>query len=480
MNRRFIANTVGKIMLCEAALLVLPIAVSIYYHELCTIALTVSAIISLILGLLLTLLVKPRNHIIYARDGFITVTLSWVMMSLVGALPFTLSGEIPSYVDALFETVSGFTTTGASILGDVESVSKGLLFWRSFTHWVGGMGVLVFVMAIVPSATDRAMHILRAEMPGPVKGKLVPRAKETAKILYLIYIVMTVIEIVVLRLEGMPMFESILHSFGTAGTGGFGLKGDSIAGYSAEIQITIATFMLLFGINFNLYYLLLLGQLRTALRSSELWCYLGMAAVTVTIIAVNISGMFSSFGEALRHSYFQVSSIITTTGYGTADFNSWPGLSKGLLLMLMFIGGCAGSTAGGLKVSRIMILLKTVQKELRKLIHPRSVSAVRLDGKTLDDTTLNNVNAYFVVYMVCYGIIFLALCFEPFDIETNISAVTACFNNIGPGLGLVGPTSNYSCYSDLSKLVLSFAMLLGRLEIFPLLLTLSPSTWIKK
>ena len=480
MNRKKVFNTVGLMLEAEAALLLLPLLVALIYRERCVWSLAASAAIALALGWVLRRFCKPDNHLIYAREGFVSVAMTWLAMSAVGALPFFLSGEIPSYIDAFFETVSGFTTTGASILANVEIMSRGLLFWRSFTHWVGGMGILVFVMAIVDDVNDRSMHILRAEMPGPVVGKLLPRARDTASILYKIYIVMTGAEIVLLMLGGMPVFESIVHAFGTAGTGGFGVKADSIAGYSPYLQWVITVFMLLFGVNFNLYYLLLARRFRAAAQSSECWYYLGIVLVSVALITFNIMPLYETLGEAIRLSAFQVSSIITTTGYATADFNLWPEFSKTILLLLMFVGACAGSTGGGLKVSRAVMLVKMVHREIRHLLHPRSVNSVKFEGKHVDGATLKGVSSYFAVYMMCVLSIFLLLSLDQFNLETNLSAAVSCFNNIGPGLAAVGPVSNYSAYSGFSKLLLSLAMLLGRLEIFPLLLTLSPATWAKK
>ena len=480
MNRRMIFNTVGLMLKVEAALLLLPALAALIYGESCLWSILISAAISLAAGFALTLLSRPKSQVIYAREGFITVALAWIAVSAVGALPFYISREIPSYIDAFFETVSGFTTTGASILANVEVMSRGLLFWRSFTHWVGGMGVLVFVMALVPSVTDRSIHIMRAEMPGPVVGKLMPRARDTASILYKIYVGMTLLQIILLWIGGMPLFESIVHAFGTAGTGGFGVKADSIAGYSPYLQWVITVFMLLFGINFNLYYLLLIRRFRAAAQSSECWYYLGIVGVCIALITANIMPLYNNFREALRLSAFQVASIVTTTGYATADFNLWPQFSKAILLLLMIMGACAGSTGGGLKVSRAVMLFKMVGKEIRHLLHPRSVNSVRFEGKHVDGATLKSVSSYFVIYIICILAICLILSLEPFDLETNLSATLACFNNIGPGLAAVGPASNYAAYSPLSKLVLSLAMLLGRLEIYPLLLTLSPATWMKQ
>lgn len=481
MNRKMVFYMIGQMIKLEAALLVLPLLVSLIYREHETaLSFLITIGIALVLGFALTLIFRTKNRVIYAKEGFVIVALTWLALSAVGCLPFIISGEIPSFFDAFFETVSGFTTTGASVVIDVESMSHGILFWRSFTHWIGGMGVLVFIMAIIPTVTDRSIHILRAEMPGPIVGKLVPKTKDTAKILYLIYIIMAAVEIVLLLIGGMPLFESTVHAFGTAGTGGFGIKADSIAGYSPYLQWVITIFMLLFGVNFNLYYLALIRHFHSIFKSRELWCYIGIFAAACFAITIDIYPMYQNFSESLRLAAFQTSSILTTTGFATADFNLWPGFSKAILFLLMFIGGCAGSTAGGLKVSRVILLFKIVRKELLHILHPRSVAVIKFEGKKVDNPTLNSVSTYFVLYI--FGIlgIFLILCLEPFDLETNLSATVSCFNNVGPGLSLVGPASNYSAYSPLSKLMLSFAMLLGRLEIFPLWFTLTPSTWSKK
>lgn len=480
MNRRMVLYTVGTTIKIEAALMLLPAVCALIYKEESLAAILISAAICLAAGFLLTLTARPGNKVIYAREGFITVALAWIALSAFGALPFYISGEIPSYIDAFFETVSGFTTTGSSILTDVEAMSKGLLFWRSFTHWVGGMGVLVFIMAIVPSLSDRNMHLLRAEVPGPIVGKLVPRMSQTTRILYIIYVAITALEIILLLVGKMPFFEAVVHAFGTAGTGGFGVKADSIAGYSPYLQWVITVFMLLFGINFNLYYLLLIKRFKSVFKSSELWIYLGIVAASTAAICANIVSVSESFSTALRDSAFQVASIITTTGYATADFDRWPVLSKMILLALMFIGACAGSTGGGFKISRIIILAKTVKRELKRLLHPRSVSALKFEGKALSESTVGSVSSYLAIYVFLFFAILILLCFEDFSFETNFSAVAACFNNIGPGFGQVGPTANFAAYSTFSKLLLSLAMLLGRLEIYPLFIALSPSTWVKK
>ena len=481
MNKRMVFRTIGRLLQITALLLLVPAVVAVVYGETKQLlAFAVTALGSLLLGFLISLVTRTKNRVIYAKDGFVITACAWIMMAVVGALPFVITREIPSYVDAIFETVSGFTTTGASILSDVESMSRSMLFWRSFTHWIGGMGVLVFVMAIIPNFTDRSIHIMRAEMPGPIIGKLVPRVKDTAKILYLIYIFLTALQVLLLYVGGMPLFDSLVHTFGTAGTGGFGIKADSIASYNPYCQWVIAIFMLIFGVNFNIYYLLLLRRIRTALKSSELWYYILIVFSSIALVTINIMPIYKNFAVSLRASVFQVASIVSTTGYATTDFNVWPGLSKAILLLLMFSGACAGSTAGGLKVSRIVMLFKSVGRELRRLLHPRSVAKIQFEGKPIEDSTLNSVCMYFVIYMICFFAMFLLIAFEPFGLETNFSAVAACFNNIGPGFEAVGPASNYSAYTDFSKIILSFAMLLGRLEIFPMIIMLSPRTWLKK
>lgn len=480
MNRRMVLNTVGHIILAEAALLLLPAVVSVIYMEECIWSFLITIGIAVAFGLVLKFASRPDSKVIYAKEGFVIVSFAWVLMSAIGALPFFLSGEIPHYVDALFETVSGFTTTGASILTNLEAMSHGLLFWRSFTHWIGGMGVIVFVMAIIPNIADRSMHIMKAEVPGPTVGKLVPKARETAKILYLIYITLTIIMIIMLLCGGMPLFDSIVHTFGTAGTGGFGIKSNSIGGYNAYCQWVITGFMLVFSLNFNLYYLILLRKIKAVLKSTELWFFLGLVVVCIAVITYNIYPLYTTFEETIRTSSFQVATIISTTGYATANFNTWPGLSKAILLVLMVVGGCAGSTAGGLKCARVVMLVKTVHRELKKLLHPRSVRAVNMEDKRVDEQTLSAVTSYFAIYAMCTISIFVLLSIEPFGIETNLSATLACFNNVGPGFGAVGPIGSYADYSVFSKLLLTLAMLLGRLEIFPLILGLNPLAWRKR
>ncbi len=480
MNYKMVIYTIGQVVLLEAAMLALPLFVCLYYGEASAISYLYAIVAAVAIGGGMVLLFRPKNRVIFAREGFTIVSVSWLLLSAIGALPFTISGDIPSYVDAFFETVSGFTTTGASILTDVEAMGRGNLFWRSFTHWVGGMGVLVLVTIIASKLPDRSMNILRAEMPGPIVGKLVPRAKDTSRILYMIYLGITVLVTVLLVLGDMPLYDSVVHAFGTAGTGGFGIKADSLAGYSPYLQWVITFGMLAFGVNFNIYFLLLLRRFGQALKSTELWTYLGIVAASIAVITWNISSMYNSFSESLRHAAFQVSSIITTTGYATADFNLWPGLSKAILLLLMFLGACAGSTGGGLKVSRVVIMAQMLRQEIRRMVHPRSVSIVRYEGKAVDEDTQHGTTAYFALYFFCIIATFLLLSFEPFSFETNFSAAVACFNNIGPGFDMVGPAGNFSPYSDFSKIVLSLAMLLGRLEIFPLLLTFIPSAWHRR
>lgn len=481
MNRRMVFYMLGNILKLEAVLLLLPALCSLIYRENRTlIAFLITTAIALVLGFGLTLLNKPKNKTIFAKEGFVIVALTWISLSAVGALPFVISGEIPSYTDAFFETASGFTTTGASIITDIESISHGVLLWRSFTHWIGGMGVLVLFMALLPTDTGRTIHIMRAEMPGPIVGKLVPKIRSTAKILYIIYIILTALQCTLLLLGGMTLFESLIHTFGTAGTGGFGIKADSIAGYNPYLQWVITIFMLIFGVNFNIYYLILMRKIRPIFKNEEFWVYVSIVVIATAAITANIYPIYQNFAESLRLSAFQVATIISTTGFATADFNLWPTLSKGILFLLMFTGACAGSTAGGLKISRMVLLFKQVRSHLRHMLHPRSVESVRLEGKSVDKETLSGVTTYFALYFICFTTIFIIISMaDSFSLETNISATAACFNNIGPGLDAVGPTSNYAGYSTISKWALSVGMLLGRLEILPMILLFAPSAWIK-
>ena len=474
-----IAYIIGRILLTEAALLVLPLLVTFLYGE--------SPVPFLIPILLLALCggamgwKKPKSTALYARDGLAVVALAWICMSLFGALPFVLSGDIPNYVDAFFETVSGFTTTGSSILTEIEPLSRGGLFWRSFTHWVGGMGVLVFVMAILPMNDGHGMHLMRAEVPGPTVGKLVSRMSDTAKILYSIYLVMTVVEIVLLLAGGMPLYDAAIHAFGTAGTGGFSCRNLSVGAYdSVYFDVVIGVFMLLFGVNFNLYYFLLIRRFRDVLHSEELRAYLLIVAASVLAIAVNISHLYQSFAASLRYAFFQVSSIITTTGYATADFNAWPAFSKAILVILMFVGACAGSTGGGMKVARIVILAKTSVCDMRKMLHPNAMATVRFEGKPIGEKNIRSVHLFLTVYLIVFTISCLLLSLEEMDLVTTFTAVAACMNNIGPGLEVVGPMGNFAAFSPWAKVLLSFDMLVGRLEIFPMLLLFAPSIWKRK
>ena len=477
MNHRMVIHTIGQVVLVDAGLLTLPLMVCVYYGENAFWAYLCAVAVALVLGGGMTFLCKPKNHTIFAREGFVIVSVSWLILSLISTIPFMLSGDIPRFADAFFESVSGFTTTGASIVPNVELLCRGNLFWRALTHWIGGMGVLVLVTIISSKLPERSMNILKAEMPGPIVGKLVPKTKDTTRILYTIYVVMTVILIFLLWIGGMPLFDSVFHGLATAGTGGFNMKADSLAGYSPFLQWVITFGMLAFGVNFNIYFLVLLRRFSEAVKSTELQTYLGIAVVSTVIITWNISSLYDTFSESLRHAAFQTSSILTTTGFSSTDYGAWPGLSETILLLLTFLGGCAGSTAGGLKVSRLVILFQMLRNEIRRMVHPRSVSVVRYEGKIVTESVQHSTTAYFALYCLCIVGTFLLLSFEPFSLETNFTATVACFNNVGPGFDMVGPAGNFSAYSDFSKFVLAFTMLLGRLEIFPLLLTLAPSAW---
>ena len=479
MNYKMVLYTMGRVVLLEAAFLVLPMAVSLLYGERCAVSFGLTILVALAVGFLLTFLCRGSHGTSSIKDGFMIVALTWIMLSAIGALPFVFSREIPSYVDAFFETVSGFTTTGATILTDVEALSRGMIFWRSFTHWIGGMGILVFVVMLMKT-TDRSINILKAEMPGPTVDKLAPKSRDTARILYLLYISLTVLETVLLLLGGMGLFDSVVHSLSTAGTGGFGAYNASAANFSPYIQWVLTVFMLLFGVNFNLYYLLLLGRVRDIFRNTEFKVYLGIIAAAVTIITVDILPLYQSFSTSLRQAAFQVAAIMSTTGFVTADFTVWSPLSKTLLLLLMFLGGCAGSTAGGLKLSRIIILCKMARRELRRTLRPRVVDVIKMDGHRLEEQTAHSVAVYFALYMLCIGALLVALSFSPFDMETNLFSTVSCFNNVGPAFGMAGPVGNYSLYQPVLKLLLCVGMLLGRLEIYPMLLLFVPAAWRRK
>lgn len=484
MNVKSISRTVGLILLITGIFQLFPLLIAVIDHEPRNILAYIESLcLILLVGSALLLFSRGGNRMFSAQEGFAATGLSWIFMSAFGALPFFLSGQIPSYVDAFFEMVSGFTTTGASILTDVEALSRCNLFWRSFSHWLGGMGVLVFLLAVVPGARKNGgtgIYLMRAESPGPSVDKLTPHLRQTAMILYGIYILLTALCIVCLLLGGMPVFDSFCIAFGTAGTGGFAIKNSSMGGYSYFLQTVVTVFMFLFGVNFSLYYMLLLRKFKAVFKNEELRLYFGIAAGSIVLIAINISRMYNTVYEAVHHAAFQVVSIMTTTGYGTVDFEQWPAFSKAILLSLMFIGASAGSTGGGLKVSRVLLLMKSIRRTIRKTLHPRRVQPVYMDGRAVSEEVCDNVNAYLAIYCVILVLSFAIISVDGFSIGTNFSAVASCFNNIGPGFELVGATQNFSIYSDLSKIILSLDMLLGRLEIFPLLLLLSPDTWSRR
>ncbi len=481
MNVKMIGRFLAQIISIEAVFLLPALGISLGNGEWDAVkGFVFTLIIMAAAAGTLFLLCRRTGRLFGAREGFVCVSFSWITLSLLGALPFWISGQIPSFVDALFETVSGFTTTGASILADVESLDKGLLYWRSFTHWIGGMGVLVFLLAVAPGGgkgSGFTMHLLRAESPGPDVGKLVPKMKQTAILLYLIYVVMTVINILFLLAGGMSLLEALCTAFGTAGTGGFGIKNDSMAGYSPYIQNVTTIFMLLFGVNFSCYYLILLRQVRSVFKDEELRLYICIVLAAIALICWNIRDLYGSAGETLRHAGFQVASIMTTTGYATTDFDLWPSFSKTILLALMVVGACAGSTGGGIKVARVLLLFKILRRNIRRILNPQKVQVVRNNGRAMDEKVLDNTNAYLAAYVIILVLSFLLVSLDGFSTGTNLSAVLSCFNNIGPGLEAVGPTCNFGAYSVFSKLVLIIDMLAGRLEIFPILVLLSRSTW---
>ena len=483
MNYKRIGKFIGRIVAIEAVFMLVPLIIGVALQELQAVKgfFWTLLIMAAVWGLL-RLLCRREGRSFGAREGMLCVAASWLTLSLLGCLPFLISGEIPRFVDALFEMVSGFTTTGASILSDVEAMSKSLLYWRSFSHWLGGMGVLVFLLAVTPVDGEEkgfTLHLLRAESPGPDVGKLVPKMRNTATILYLIYIVLTVVNILFLLAGGMPLFDAICTAFGTAGTGGFGIKNDSMASYSPYLQNVTTVFMLLFGVNFSCYYLLLLRQIRAVFKDEELRLYVGIVVVAILLIGANVFSLYGSWQETLRHAAFQVSSIITTTGFATTDFDLWPQFSKGILMMLMVVGACAGSTGGGIKCARVLLLWKSLRRNVRQALNPRKVMVVRSGDRVIEEKVLTNTSAYLAAYVFLMIISCLLVALDGFSVGTNLSAVLACFNNIGPGLEMVGPTCNYSGFGDLSKSVLIIDMLAGRLEIFPILILLSRSAWKK-
>ena len=481
MNYKMMGRFLAQTLSIEAAFMIPALLISVFSGESAAaqgFLLTIGLLILVCAAL--HLLCKGAPNAFGAKEGLVCVSISWIVMSLLGCLPFVFSGAIPRYIDAFFEIVSGFTTTGASILPEVESLPKGVLYWRSFSHWLGGMGVLVFLLALVPgdgNGKGFTMHLLRAESPGPNVSKLVPKMRKTAAILYLIYIALTVVNIVFLLIGKMPLLDAVCTAFGTAGTGGFGIKNDSMASYSPYLQNLTTVFMLLFGINFSCYYLLLLGQFKSVFKDEELRLYLVIVAGSIGLLVWNLWGTYSSFAEILRHAAFQVSSIITTTGFATTDFDLWPSFSKAILVTLMLIGACAGSTGGGIKVARVLLLFKSLRRNIRQVLYPNKVQVVRNSGRVVEESVLDTTNAYLAAYVVIIIVSAILVSMDGFSLGTNLTAVLSCFNNIGPGLELVGPTGNFSAFSDFSKIILSIDMLAGRLEIFPILVLLSRSTW---
>ena len=479
MNFSIVKRIIGYVLVFVAVLMVLPCIVAVIYQEREGWSFVITAVLCLLLGFLI-MRKKPENRVFYVKEGFVAVALSWIIMSVMGSLPFLITGTITNPIDAMFETVSGFTTTGSSVLSDVEAVSKSVLFWRSFTHWIGGMGVLVFLLSLL-HMTGGGSHInlMKAESPGPSVSKLVPTVQSTAKILYIIYLAMTVLEVVFLLIGKMPLFDALTITFGTAGTGGFGIKNDSMAGYSPYLQIVVTVFMILFGVNFSAYFLLLRRKVKQAFSMEEVRWYLLIILASIALITLSVRDMYGSVGEAARHAAFQVGSIITTTGYASTDFNLWPEVPRTILVLLMFIGACAGSTGGGIKVSRLVILVKTIKKELHTFLHPRSLKKLKMDGHTLEHETVRATNVFLIAYVLIFSFSVLLVAFDGNDLITNFTAVASALNNIGPGLELVGPMGNFGLFSNGAKLVLIFDMLAGRLEIFPLLLLFVRDTWKK-
>lgn len=479
MNYSMVLYILGHMLKFEGAFLLLPALIGFIYREDACLAYLFVAALCFGIGMFFSRK-KPSSSSLYTHEGFVTVALSWLVMSIFGALPFVLSGDIPSYIDALFETISGFTTTGSSILSDVEALSHTSLFWRSFTHWIGGMGVFVFILSILPLMGGSTMNLMKAESPGPTVSKLVPHVKDTAKILYGLYIVITLCEIIVLCILGMPLFDSLCTTFGTVGTGGFGIKNDSLAGYSPAIQNTVTIFLILSGINYSFYFFLLSKKIKDAFHIEEVRWYLLIIFASVAAIVYDTMHLYTSLGETIRHAFFQVASIITTAGFATTDFDLWPAMSKTILVILMFIGACSGSTGGGIKISRLVILVKSIKNELSLVVHPREVRKIRMDGHVVEQSTLRSANVYLVIYFLVLLASTLLISIDEFDFTTNFTAVASALNNIGPGLNAVGPTQNFSIFSAFSKLVLMFDMLAGRLELLPMLVLFMPATWKRK
>lgn len=479
MNYRMIGYLLSIIMLIEAAFMTLPMVTALWYGESILPFLYTIAILAVLA--LPTFIFKPKNRDFYAKEGFVCVAASWIVLSAFGALPFVFSGAIPNYIDAFFETVSGFTTTGATILPEVESLGRGILFWRSFTHWIGGMGVLVFMLAILPSDDGRAIHLLRAEVPGPTKGKLVPKLRRTALILYTIYMALTIIQVIALLIAGLPFYDSLVTSFATAGTGGFSVMDASIAGYAnPAVEWIVAIFMLIFSINFNLYFFILLGKLRDVLTNEELRTFLAIVLAATIAIVINTWQMFENASHSIRAVFFQVSSIISTTGFVTEHYELWPALSQTILVLLMITGACAGSTAGGFKISRILLVFKNVFREIKQVLRPRSVNRVRMDGEVVPNETIHTASGYLAIYLFIILLSLLLVSFDGNSLETNITATLSCVNNVGPALGSITPFGNFGDFSVFSKIVFSLDMLFGRLEIIPMIILFSPSTWLKR
>ena len=480
MNITAILNIIGHVMKYEIILLLIPFFVALFYGQGDANAFLYTVLLMIPIALIL-IKIKGKKNEIYAKEGFLTVGLAWIVISFFGALPFVFSGAIPSLVDAFFETSSGFTTTGASILTEIQSLPKGILFWRSFTHWVGGMGFLIFILALMPTFSGNTIHLLKAESPGPTPGKIVPKIKQTAKILYAIYFVLTLIETIFLKSAGLSWYDSIIHALGTAGTGGFSNMNASVAAFNnPAVEWIITIFMLLFGVNFVLYFQLIRGNVKAFFKSEELKWYLIAVFASIIIIAVNIIPFnHGDVTKSIRDSAFQVASVVTTTGYATTDFNLWPTLSKMILVMLMFMGAMAGSTGGGIKTIRIVIIFKAIRREIDKILHPRRVKSVKIDGNVVEEETISGVFLFIFAYIIISLIAIFIVSFDNFDITTTVTSVIATLSNIGPGLEMVGPAGNFSAFSDLSKLVLSFCMLAGRLEIYPMLILFSPSLWKK-
>lgn len=476
MNSSIVRYVLGCVLKIEAVLLIIPMLVGVFYREEETQAFLITIVLCGLTGFLMTIR-KPKNNVFYLKEGCVTTALSWIFMSIFGALPFFISGSIPDYIDALFETISGFTTTGASILSEIEGLPQSILFWRSFTHWIGGMGVLVFLLAVIPLTGGYNMNLMKAESPGPSVGKLVPKIKTTARLLYIIYFGLTVLQSLLLIAGRMPVIDAVNTAMATAGTGGFGIKNDSLMSYSPYIQWVVTIFMILFGVNFNAYYLIVLRQFKKAVKVEEVRAYFLIVFASTALIFANIFHIIGNVEETLRHSIFQVATVMTTTGFSTVDFDLWPSFSKTILVLLMFIGACAGSTGGGIKVSRFLIAAKTIKKEIQSYMHPKSVKVIKVEGKPVEHETIRSVNVYFFSFAVIFVVSLLVVSIEGNDLITNFTAVAATINNIGPGLSKVGPTCNFGDFNYLSKCVFMFDMLAGRLELFPLIILFHPSIW---